>query len=233
MRTIDKILIQLLVTPTTCATTFGGLSVAFVGWAVDFRLGVLAGLASFLIGIGVAGSRAILNWESILDKRAQAERLASWEQRKKGLDNLNMRLGRNKDQESQALYEELRGLYDAFNENIDSTVANVLRDGIVQKVELLFDGCIQYIEQALQLKKTAAKVRTGSEPLIAQRKELLNEVQAAIVKMAAAVNQTQGSPTGHDNGELDRLRDSLDTQLVAQQRIAQRHPELVRMLKER
>lgn len=205
-----KVLLDLFVSPWTIVPLVGGLSAWMVSWGMngDTTLNLL-GLAGVLAGLGIQASRLIFGLEKITENAQSYLSTQEKQEREARLDKLASNLRQDDDPRTEECLRRLRRLYASFEEE-QPTNQTVIT--IREKVDKLFHAAVLQLERSYELWVKAKRLPgpTG-RPLLAERKEAIDEVVRTVNHLTRTVEQYQAFQIKDSHEELAKLREELDT----------------------
>ncbi|MCO6046450.1 hypothetical protein NG895_21335 [Aeoliella sp. ICT_H6.2] len=204
-----KVLLDLFVSPWTVVPIVGGLSAFLLSWGMDGSTALnLVGLAGVLAGLGIQASRLIFGIEELTEKAHGYLTEQERREQELRLDALAERLGQDDDPRSEECLRRLRKLY-ASLETLPPTgsTATLFRE----KVDKLFRAAVRQLEKSLELWEKANRLpgQTG-RPLLAERKNAIDEVVLTVNHLARTVEQFHAFQLQDSDDELAKLREELD-----------------------
>lgn len=157
-------------------------------------------------------------------------------ERKRMLDELELKLIADGDARTEQCLRDLRALAKAFREG--HTWSNALNVSsafdILAGVEQLFNRCVASLERTLALGATAQDLTTpeAREPVLAQREEIIEDVGKSIQQLARILAGIQHIGTGDVQGDsdLNRIREELEQSLEVARMVQKRMRSLDRQI---
>lgn len=193
-----------------------GATLGLGAWAINLRSGitVAVSLILMLVSVGIYFQRLLFDWG---EKYARAVR--DWQREKdrerdNELDRLYLELKEDGDPRTEVLLKDLRTLTKTLmSEKADNMAAGTF--DLLPDVDRLFESCVGYLEESLQLWKTAATVerKSISTELLAQREVLISEVEKSLDRLGEVLGGIKRAAVSRDGEELTRLREELKTRL--------------------
>ena len=141
------------------------------------------------------------------------------------LDTLAARLKRDDDWRTEESLRRLRALYELFErEPADGHSAVTIRE----KVERLFHAAVEQLERSIELWEKARRLPAGTQrPIVAKRKEAINEVVLTVNHLTKTVEQYHAFQADESNdNELSKLRAELDATIEVARRADDRIGEI-------
>ncbi len=212
----NKVLLSPLDWITLTPATLGILCL-FAAWLVGdwgfFSLAV--GASMFLISGGIYLNRLIFGWSSESQRLITEWRQSVETERDTKLDNLYRELSMDGDARTENLLQDLRTLAVALmREESDSLAYNAF--DIVANVDKLFQRSVDYLEEGLDLWKTAGQIQNESikAGLLQQREVLISEVEKSLESLGLLIGQMKKSSIHSGNKQaLAEMRDELESRL--------------------
>ncbi len=165
---------------------------------------MLAGIGSFLTRLFIGDERVAK--KSIADLRQEHEQ----EQIDK-LDELDEELKKDRDQRTQKMLQDLRALVRNFKDSSydDNLNASSLLD-ITSGVEDLFVEGVKMLRKSLDFCRTARDIndRSTREAILAQREEVLDDVQKSIDQLGKLLTDIQKMDV-EDDSQQEQIRQEL------------------------
>ncbi len=216
-----RVLLRTIGSPLVLIPFMTGITAMTAALAMGSRvtLGVFAGVAGTLAGVGTFLTRLLLSGDSlsreILDEIEAEEKLKKQE----ALNALDRTLTQaDDDPRPEAALRDLRALVKGFDE-LEARAGSALIHSMVQirsRVDQMFRQCVQSLEQTDRLWQTAENLRTEPArlPLLKQRETLIGDVQDTVKQLSnTLVNLQTLSIGGSPSAELQQLREELDQSL--------------------
>jgi hypothetical protein len=218
-----KVLLELFVSPWTVLPLAGGLSAWMLSWGIGGSdLLNLLGLGGVLGGLGMLASRLIFQVETITQKAFHYASEKQQRDREAALDALDERLRTDNDERTERYLQELRRLYQVFQDQARKGKITGSTRHILANVEQLFQACVRQLEQSYELWRQAEQLSgRARKSLLADRDAIVEEVSTSVQQLARSVEQLHLFQVKHSETELARLRDELDESM----RIARRAEE--------
>ncbi|MEM6822444.1 MAG: hypothetical protein AAF558_10945 [Verrucomicrobiota bacterium] len=201
----------------TLTPAFLGLASILGGWAVgDWGiLAMAAGASLCLISMGIYINRLVFGWSAEYARLINEWRKSIEGERDSKLDNLYRELGRDGDPRTESLLQDLRTLAKALiREESDSLAYNAF--DVVSNVDKLFQRSVDYLEEGLDLWKTAEQIQNVSikQTLLEQREALIEEVEQSLESLGQLVGQMKKTSINSGNQQaLAEMREELDARL--------------------
>ncbi len=212
-----KVLLDLFVSPWTIVPIVGGLSAWLVSWGVDGNTVLnMIGLGGVLAGMGIQASRLIFGIEDLTEKAHGYLTEKEQRERDRQLDELALKLQQDDDPRSEECLRRLRTLYASLEEE---PPANHTAITFRQNVDKLFRAAVRQLERSLELWEKAQRLPgpTG-RPLLAERKNAIDEVVVTVNHLARTVEQYHAFQLKDSDDELAKLREELDQTIEAARR---------------
>ena len=223
-----KVLLDLFAAPSTLLPLVGGVTALIASWALgnDPAL-TFAGIAGMLSGVGMFTTRLIFGIEQMTEQAYEYVESERRESQEAALADLERRLVQDGDTRTEALLRALRQLYAGFLTSIRAQgEAAVGAVDVHDKVDEMFQVCVEQLEQSLALWQTAQPLNgKARQRVLDQREEILREVQLTVDHIGSAVQRYQGLKLRKKNHDLARLREQLDESLQAARAAEQRMAE--------
>lgn len=224
-----KLILRLFSSPLTLVPVLAGFTDLLVLWTFNLNsgMGIFAGLAGILGGLGIFLSRLFL------DDRVRKETLEAFENdaergREQRLDALDQRLCADDDPRTEACLRDLRELAKAFQQGFSwrDTLNSRATLDILAGVEQIFTQCVHSLEKTLDLWYSARKMHTSEarRAILDQRERILEDVTESIRELGKILVGIQGIGTEGKTGfsELARIRAELDRSLEVAKRVNRR-----------
>lgn len=231
-----RVFLRLLGSPGTVLPFILGMTAMAATWALNWEpgLGVFAGLAGALVAAGTALTRLLLAGDHLAEKVVADHQLAEQKARQETLDRLDRRLTvADEDPRPETALRDLRALVGAFEScagrNLGVHTGNVIE--ILSRIGLLFDQCVESLEQTDELWNIARNLRipAARRPILEQREKLILDVQASIKQLSDTLVALQRLGAGDSTSDhLAQLRDELDRSLAVARAVEERIHDLVK-----
>ena len=193
-----KVILDLVSSPMTLFPMTVGGSCLLGAWAMGTGgLLAFAGAAGILIGLGSLASRFILGIDKITSNIFKYESEEKYRQKEEKLNKLDEKLCNDGDRRTQGLLRELRSLNSSFQEDIKYGTITVNLNEILDKVQLLFDGCIDQLELSLKMRGR-------------NRNKVINEVYTSVNQLKKIIKEFHTFRTEKLSSNLQQLRDDLE-----------------------
>ncbi|MBN1912544.1 MAG: hypothetical protein JW818_22680 [Pirellulales bacterium] len=222
-----KVLLDLFAAPGTLLPVVGGISALILSWALKgaaatASLGV--GLFGILTGLGVFASRVILGLEKITQEAYDYVHEQKKKAQEENLDRLDDRLKKDRDNRTQESLRELRMLYGAFSEDVESGKINRATYEVIEIVDELFTNSVAQLEHSYELWQSS---RHQDGPIrdrtLAEREKVVREVLATTEHLRQTIDQFRALSAKRGRKELSQLREELDEAI----RVARRADERI------
>lgn len=218
--------------PVTVFPFLGGLTAIGAGWAGMLpATAIFAGVVGVVVGVGALVTRAGLLGPQIAKKLHEELQARDHDATEAALDELRRKLASDKDTRDERMLDQLRELARIFKKNTEwaARINVVSAAEITSGVEELVRTCIQKLDDAFKLFKTAQDISTSPvrDAVIAQREQMLREVAESITELTELLTGVYTLGTGRDaSAETTRVRGQLRQSLDIARRVdAQLHPE--------
>lgn len=218
-----KVLLDLLVNPTTSFSTVVGTSLLLAGWAAGSALVGFVGVMLLLIGAGVTVTSLICNFEGLTVKAIKALRDEREAAKNRELNDLDRRLVRDRDPRDQQMLRELRQLRQEFRDDMaGERLSACVPPEAVDQIEELFWGCVKSLEYVYKLMETA-KGRRGKakEKILTEREQVLTEVRKSVDQFRDNIAAIRTLSHKAENTDLAQLREQLNHSLEVARRAEQ------------
>ncbi len=232
----SKLLVSYLSSPMVLLPFLVGITDLLALWtfSIDSGMGIFAGIAGILGGLGFFLTKLLAGDEKATGKvleKLEKEALEEWE---KSLDDLDRKLAADGDPRTETCLRDLRTLAQAFQTKKEWTFSLNSRStfDILSGVERLFSQCIRYLEKSLDLWYTSQKMTTedARKPLLVQREKIIEDVGISIRQLGSILADIQGLGTEDSttDSELTRIREELDRSLDVARTVNKRMKSLDR-----
>lgn len=231
-----KVLLRLLGSPGTVFPFMLGMTAMAATWALNWQpgIGLFAGLSGMLVAAGTFVTRLLVNGDKVAQRVLTEAEQAKQKDRQRALDQLDRHLSvADQDPRPEAALRDLRALVKAFDDaavrDLSHPAGNIIE--LQSRIGLLFDQCVDSLRQTDQLWQVAQRLHTPAarQPILAQREQLIADVQASIKQVSDALVALQRLGAGAGAGaQLTRLRDELDQSLAVAKAVEDRVNDLVR-----
>jgi hypothetical protein len=230
-----QVFLRLLGSPGTVLPLMLGVTAMTASWALDWRpgAGLFAGLAGVLLAAGTFLTRLLISGDQVAAKVLSEAEQAKATARQRALDALDRRLtAADQDPRPETALRDLRALVKAFEDYVagDRSLNVGSAIEIQSRIGLLFDQCVDSLQQTDQLWQIARQLQTlaARQPILDQREKLIADVQASIKQLSDTLVALQRLGAGdHANAELGRLRDELDQSLALAKVVEERTNQFV------
>jgi len=225
-----KMLLRMLTAPATAAPFLAGVTAIVATWAVGLRadMGVLAGLAGILAAAGVFFTKLFLGGETYAKQAVEEAQQEARAARERTLDDLDVRLCKDRDPRTEAALRDLRSLVRAFDDlcAASGTELNALTtSNIASGIHEMFGQCVGSLERSVNLWQTAERLRTraAKDPILKQREEIIAEVARSISQLGQVLVAIQNLGSGNGaKSDLSRIGEELDQRLAVARQVEQR-----------
>lgn len=224
-----KVLLHLAQSPLTIFPVVIGLTSLAGIWAFSLPISMafFVALSSTALGLGVFLSRIIMGDSSAHQSALQELIEEAQEKHWLKLKNLHKRLASDDDERDESMLRDLINIShkissdDRFRGNLGSAI----NYEILEKVDLLYSGCIQSLERNLELIERISK--SGSiarrEEFSTEREKILNEIQVSICSLEKLLLESGNAYASKSSAvDLARLRTELDESIQVAKRVEQR-----------
>lgn len=218
-----RVLLKVLGHPVT--TWSGVASVALFTLAFlmhDAALPAFGGVCALVLSLGTAGYNIFYRAETLAKDTIHAIQTEQEEQVETRLRTLRSQLAADRDERDEEALDDLIALVEAFKDerSIVRELDTVTATDILSGVDRLFQQCVSALEGSVRNRELIVKLsREASEPLRAQREEVITQVQAGVrelgnilsgaQKLVARARASDGSARAIAS-ETDELRRSLE-----------------------
>lgn len=223
-----RFLLRLVGHPATLLPIGGGVTALLAAWAADLSgATVFGGLVAIVVGIGITCTRFATQGAQVAREveMQAAQRQASATEA--ALEHLRARLASDRDTRDERLFDELRELVRAFRQDKMWTArtTQVSASEITTGVEQLFTACTKKLEDAFTLLTTVRGlgVEAARASLLAQREQMLTEVEASVRELAGLLTSVYTLGEGKDvTADTARVRGDLHRTLEVARQVDQR-----------
>lgn len=210
-----KVLLDIFASPTTVLPVVGGTSLMLIAWALNLNiLWIFAGLVSILSGSGLLATKLVFQIETLTEKAYNAIQLEQEAAKEQELDEFQNSLI-TKSSTAHRTFCHLREIYSLYKEKQKSSTM-FLVSGIGEKVDQLFQSCVEEIKRAVALKSST---RDGSYT------KALAEVKKSIDCLEKLVSDS-GNMLTHDTKNISLAREELQSSVETMQNSIQRLSEM-------
>jgi hypothetical protein len=227
-----RVLLGLLTRPISLFPAVVGASALLAAWATGDWSGWLPflGVAGMLIGVGNFLSSAFTGGGTVAERVVRSIRTEAEQDRERALDDLERRLTEDGDPRTEQSLRDLRRLARTFGDSRGWVSALNAGTGfdILSDVNRMFEASVRYLEKTLGLWHTAQSLEhpTARRALLAQRENLVEEVQRSLEHLGAVLGQLEVLRSGMDrDSDLRGLRAELDQNLDVARRVEERMAE--------
>ena len=209
-----RILLDLLVTPTTCCTAVGGMTLialsAFFGSFVGFL-----GVCGVGTSVGLMITNYLCRFETVANNVLQKIKEEEINKKKELLNKLDRKLVRDKDPRDQEALRELRKIYyDFFDDLEKGQLLSVVPDEMKNQINDIFDAIVAQLEKQYKIWDNANKVSGKTKKkLLKQREEMIEEIQVGVENLSHVIEEIRTMDIDMDRKELKNLQSKLDSQL--------------------
>lgn len=222
-----KILLDLFVTPITVLPMTIGISLLMLSTILGSGWGFI-GFCCCLLGIGGLVTNFLFNLRNICDRAIMQLMEKKTKDRNTALDELDVKLSSDRDPRDQTALRNLRGIYDCLMEDLrNGKIDAAVPSSMFDQIESIFDGCVVQLERQHEIWQTSRKV-TGhlKNGLLKQKDSILDEVELSVKSLAEVVDEVRALGLKSHTGELSKLQQRLNSQLVAAKATDQLSTEL-------
>lgn len=217
-----KVLLDIFAAPLVLFPILGGLTLSIFSWTFDLGFAFL-GFLGVLGGLGIMASRLVFGLEKLTEEAYNYIIEEKKVKRQKDLDELDAKLVTNRDSRDQQALRHLRQMYETYKEKI---AAKGLDSEFGEKLESLFEGCVEQLVYSYELWESARPLKGDSKYEILDRREVvLEEVQKSVDCFEKTIEEFQllrrDKPT-----ELSKLREELNESLEVKKQVQKRLAKL-------
>jgi hypothetical protein len=216
-----RILLELLVTPSTVISFTAGISLLLIS-VVTGGAAAFAGVCSLLVSIGSIFTNLIFNLSKIADKvRNDAE---SEKARIHDLEilKLDRDLVLDNDPRDQTALRNLRAIYVSFKDDLKNGKIKNAPKTMVTQIDELYLSVVHHLKSQHELWETSTKV-TGDlrKKILGQRETLILEIEKSVNNLSDVTAEVRALGIKSNVGELTRLQERLDSQLNVAKEVEQ------------
>jgi flagellar motility protein MotE (MotC chaperone) len=218
-----KVFLDVFVSKSTLLPVVLGGTTTLLSLATDQYLLALGGFAAIVAGVGIFATRFIFNLESVTENAfnyLQEKKKAEFEEK---LNKLEEELSNNKDR------EQLRVLRASYAHHKEQTTKGdvVTSDALEERLEKLFQGCIEQLKYANELYNTAQTLtKDAKKGVIERREKVLTEIKDSIQCFNNIIDEITGINTDKSAKSLSDLRDEAKSSFDVVKRTEARLSEL-------
>lgn len=218
-----KVFLDVFVSKSTLLPVVVGGTTTLLSLATDQYLLALGGFAGVMVGVGVFLTRFVFNLEKVTENAfnyLQEKKKAEFEGK---LDKLEQELSNNKDR------EQLRVLRASYTHHKEQTQKGdiITSDALEEKLEKLFQGCVEQLRYANELFNTAQTLtRDAKKGVIERREKVLTEIKDSIQCFNNIIDEVTGINTEKSTKSLSDLRNEAKSSFDVVKRTEARVAEL-------
>ena len=218
----NKVLLDLVISPLTLIPIVGGLTSALAGFAIGSAGWLVGGLIACMVGTGLLLQKIFLNFEGLVQMAGNDLIKAREESLESELDELEEKLGKDRDKSPEDCLRELRALRQHVREGSGYLAGEVAND-----FERVFHACIDKIKETYLLWKSSRSVTGDSrKALMEQRKKIVVEIQKTTVGLVDLIKQHKTLQTQRSSSELDQLHTEFQKTMEVARRTEERMANL-------
>ena len=216
--TSKQLYLDLFVSRSVLIPVFFGLQASIFGWLLGSMLTVAGGFLTALFGLGIFGTRLVFGLDK-LAQEAQQKVLERQEQTKEqDLDNLIVKLKRDRDPRPERCLQELRSL----RKLLKTKVSGTFKTEILDNFDDLFKKCVKQITDTDELwsaslnltGRTKKKIREEREKIVLDVEELTNRLVDYVHKAIENVDDSESAQS------LKELEQSIEIARKTEQRLS-------------
>jgi hypothetical protein len=217
-----KVFLDVFVSKSTLLPVLVGGTTTLLSLATDQYLLALGGFAAVVGGVGIFLTRFIFNLESVTEnafKYLQERKQAELEE---GLNKLEEEIN-EKDR------EQLKFLRASYKHHREQTTKSdvIVSDALEEKLQKLFQGCIEQLKYANELYNTANTLtKEAKKGVLEKRQKVLTEIKDSIQCFNNIIDEITGLNTDKSAKSLSDLRDEAKTSFDIVKRTEARLSEL-------
>lgn len=217
-----KVFIDVFVSKSTLLPVVVGGTTTLLSLATDQYLLALGGFAAIIGGVGIFLTRFIFNLESVTENAfnyLQEKKKAEFE------ENLNKMEETLNSKDSEQL-KVLRAAYNHHKEQIQKGDI-ITSDVLEEKLEKLFQGCIEQLKYANDLYNTAQTLtKDAKKGVLERRQKVLTEIKDSVECFDTIIDEITGINTDKSTKSLSDLRDDAKSSFEVVKRTEARVAEL-------
>lgn len=215
-----KVLLDVFGSSWVLLPIFGGLSAFILGWASSpgwfSSMCNLGGFISLLTGLGIFGTRCVLNGDKFLTNQKQYEHEDKLRKLQRQLNDLDQRLTTDRDARTQRCLREITSLYETIQLDVMEGKIPSYNYRMLETIEKLFNACVAQLEQTYILYNAGRSLDgTAKKKIKTEREKLVLEVLEAQELLKEAVQQFHLNRSSQNRKEVNKLTEQLDLQLEA------------------
>jgi hypothetical protein len=220
----QKVLLDLFASPLTLLPVVGGLTALLASWATGGNAPLaFAGMVGILGGVGMFATRMVFGLEKLTRKAYDYALEKQQKHQNEMLLDLDRKLQNDHDPRTQYLLRQLWHLYQGLQKDIKAGKITVAAHQVLESVDQMFRVCVEYLRESYDLWELAERVgKTARQSTLAQREELIQEVERSVVHLEQTLDQLQTVATSRSKSELSRLRAELDETIDVARRAEKR-----------
>lgn len=215
----QRIIFNLLVTPTTVGPFTAGATILLVSWALGANaVWPFIGLLSIFAGFGMAATNYFYNFDKASERAIESLREQAKELKEDELDELDECLvaarGPRPDLD-QTYLRELREMYSQFVGDIESGSLKTVTRDIREQVKLLFDACIEALEHSYDLWESASKIKKSEtkNSILREREKVIDEVGKSVERFQTTIDEVRTLNLKATEDSLSKIRTELSESL--------------------
>lgn len=222
-----KILLDLCVTPGTVIPSAIGASLLLLSVVLGSGAAFL-GFICCLVGFGALLTNWIFNLEGVSKRAAKEWNQMQQAKKDRELDRLDHNLQQTRELRDETALRNLRALYSSFCTDFqEGKLSKTIPPMMLAQIDQIFDKCIVQLGRSYDVWKQSQLVQGDfRSELIAQRREMLDEVDTSVELLANAINEVRALRLKASRSELRQLQEKLASQLSVAKAVEERVAEL-------
>lgn len=214
----------------TLAPLFLGTFISIGAWAVNLHspATLATGLILALISAGIYLNKLLFGWKENHEKLVSEWRQRIKSDRDQALDSLYRELQKDGDERTESLLKDLRTLTKALLNEQSGTLALSAVD-LVSDVDSLFQRCVDYLRESLELWTTAQAMERESiqQTLMQQRETIIQEVEKSLDNLGDVLSALKKANIHSSDGNaLADLRAELSSRLRIAEEVENRMAQI-------
>jgi myo-inositol-1-phosphate synthase len=217
-----KVFLDVFVSKSTLLPVVAGGTVSLLSLAADQYLFALGGFAAVVVGVGICATKLIFGLEKV------TETAFNYLQERKRVE-LEESLNKLEEEFNEKDREQLKILRAAYNHHKDQVQKGdvITNDMLEEKLEKLFQGCIEQLKYANEFYYTAQDLtKDAKKSVLERRQKVLTEIKDSIQCFNRIIDETAGINTDKSTKSLSNLRNEAQSSFDILKRTEARIAEL-------